>query len=358
MSFRTRSLKVFSLCFVALGARAAHADPSAAQISAARQAFETAVALEADQKWAAATLKLHQALAIKDTPGLRFHLAHCEERQGLLVEASLDYDRASELLRQGANAPDVQKLLVRASAQLALRIPHVTVEIPSDVPNPIAELDGKAYAPSELSLGQALNPGAHQLNVLANGWIPYAASFALKEGDSLSLRADLKRADAPRPAVANTPAPPPTRPSVSAGIGSSKSAAPQRASRKLYWIAGESAVTLAGLALGIGYGLAQSSARERMQAAQSQIDQATAGNAGACSSPNPSLSGTCADLRTAIDEHARDRTVSTVGFACAGVGAAALLTTWLAYPNSGGQTSGPSIQPVVAFGRIGLQGRF
>ena len=49
---------------------------------------------------------------------------------------------------------------------------------------------------------------------------------------------------------------------------------------------------------------------------------------------------------------------SPAGFVAAGVGAAALLTTWLVYPSRPAESSGPSVQPVLALGRVGLQGRF
>jgi hypothetical protein len=357
MIFGPRWFAGLLLCSVAFGVRAAHAEPTPAEISTARQAFESAVALEADQKWLEASKRLREALAIKDTPGLRFHLAHCEEQQGLLVEAALDYDRASELLQHGAKASDVQKLLVPASAELKRRIPHVVVEIPGDVRNPITELDGKAYAPSELALGGALNPGPHQLKVSAPGRRPVSSAFSLKEGEQITLRVDLQSSQpavvsaAPRASVA----PPAGTPHVdSLDLGGSG----RRPSPKIYLLIGESAITAAGLALGIGYAVAGSSARDRVQTAQSRIDQAQVGDVGPCVAPSSSLSGPCSDLHRAIDDHDRDATLSAVGFVGAGVGAAALLTTWLAYPSRSDQSLGPSVRPVVAFGRIGLQGRF
>src|SRR5450755_1494539 len=266
MTFRSRHLEALLVCGVALTSRWAHADPSAAELSGARQSFESAVALEADQKWAEATVKLRAALAIKDTPGLRFHLAHCEEQQGVLVEAALDYDRASELLRQGAKAPDVQKLLAPASADLKRRIPHVTVEIPSDVSNPVAQLDGKAFAPSELALGLALNPGSHQLKVSARDRSPFDREFSLKEGDQISIRAELKSNALPPSALGATPAPQSAQPGASAPVVAAKpAAAPRKPSAKPFLLLGESAVAVAGLALGVGYAVAESSARSRVE---------------------------------------------------------------------------------------------
>src|SRR5689334_6670437 len=108
MIFRTPSLVSLIAALVWLP-RAAQAEPSAAEISNAKHAFESALTAEAESRWADATQKLREAIAVKDTPGLRFHLAHCETEQGHLVAALTEYDRAQELLRQGAKAPDVQK---------------------------------------------------------------------------------------------------------------------------------------------------------------------------------------------------------------------------------------------------------
>jgi hypothetical protein len=47
-----------------------------------------------------------------------------------------------------------------------------------------------------------------------------------------------------------------------------------------------------------------------------------------------------------------------IGFVTAGVGTAALLTTWLAYPSAHADSAGVVVQPVVGFGRVGLLGRF
>src|SRR5262245_45898151 len=77
------------------------AEPTATELAVARRLFAEAVDLEHDERWELAASKLRDALAIKDTPGLRFHLAHCEEKRGHLVEAMLNYDRASELIAAG-----------------------------------------------------------------------------------------------------------------------------------------------------------------------------------------------------------------------------------------------------------------
>jgi hypothetical protein len=353
MIVRFRCLETLLVCAGVLVSRWAHADPSAAEISSARHAFERAVALEGAGQWADATLKLHEALAVKDTPGLRFHLAHCEVEQGQLLEAAADYDRAGELIRKGAKAPDVQKLLAQASAALEPRIPKLAVQLPNDVLSAVPTVDGQVFSPSELALGVPLNPGHHDLLVSAGGRRSFQRSLTLKEGDSVQLRAELP-AEAPvtRSAPAIVQAPP---------MGGSSYEAPREArtrlsSGKLYLMVGESVVTVVGLVVGLAYHSTASSAADRVSNDQGLIDRAGQGD---CRSPSSSeVTSACSDLRTSIDDHDDAALLSTIGFVAAGVGAAAFATTWLVYPSTHAVSSGLTVQPVAGLGRIGVIGRF
>jgi hypothetical protein len=358
MIVRSRCLETLLICAASFVSRWGYADPSPVEISSARQAFESAVSLETAQHWADATLKLREALAIKDTPGLRYHLAHCETEQGLLVEAALDYDRASELIARGAKAPDVQKLLAPASAALKSRVPRVTVELPGDVLAPVATIDGKVFPPSELALGVPLNPGHHELLVSASGRRSFRRSLDLREGEQPEFQAELPPAPA---SVAAPSAPPSVQAPPMSGSSYAEPTGPdaKHSSTKLYLMLGESVLTVAGLAVGIAYKVAEASASDRVNAAQGRIDQASQGDVAACGgSPSAAVAGACSDLNGAIDDHDRAAIWSTVGFVSAGVGAAALVTTWIAYPNARVDAAGVTLQPVAGLGRIGLLGRF
>jgi hypothetical protein len=349
---RRRSMAWLLVSALALGARAARAEPSAAEISSAKHAFEQAVSLEAERRWAEATLKLREAIAVKDTPGLRFHLAHCELEQGHLVEAAQEYERVSELLRQGASAPDVQKLLGPASAALERRIPRLTVELPADLEMPSTALDGKPFPPSELALGVPLNPGHHTLRVSAHGREPLERALLLKEGEPVTVRPEL---------LVSAPAAAPAAAPSAAAVPSAPSAEPPppdrgRSSAKVYLMIGESVLTAAGLAVGIGYRFSASSASDRIVTAQQAIDSAAPGDETACG--RAASSPVCANLQSAIDDHDRALVISDVGFITAGVGAAALVTTWLVYPSASSESSGLSVQPSAGLGRVGLIGRF
>src|SRR5882724_4575305 len=85
---------------LAFGTSWLFADPLPAEIMLARRLFAEARAREEAKDWPTAASKLNEALAIKETAGLRFHLAYCEEQQGLLVEALVDYERSEDLPAQ------------------------------------------------------------------------------------------------------------------------------------------------------------------------------------------------------------------------------------------------------------------
>lgn len=356
MTVRARASGTLFLLTCLLSSGRALAQPSSNELNSARQAFKDAVALEGEHKWVEAAAKLHEALAVKDTPGLRFHLAHCEEQQGMLLEAAADYDRATELIAHGAKAPDVQKLLAPASADVKNRIPRLTVEIPPDVASVAVLLDGKAALPSELAQGQLLDPGAHELRVSSPQRAPFARSLSLKEGDRVSVRVELPLVGNGAPVIAPVPAP--SAASSGPAVDASTPHTSRKSTAKPYLLVGEAVLTAAGLGLGIGYAVAASSAKDRVTSAQSQIDHASPTESSACSMPSTGIGAACADLRSAIDEHDRDSTISVVGFVGAGVGAAALITTALVFPSAHESASGVTVEPTVSLGSVGLRGRF
>ena len=359
MTFRTRSLASLLACAGLFAAQGAQAEANATEISAAKQAFDSALAAEAEQRWADAALKLREAVAVKDTPGLRFHLAHCETELGRLVEASLEYDRALDLMRQGAKAKDVQKLLGPARSALLLRIPRLTLEIPADLQAPLIAIDNRRYPPSEAALGVPLNPGLHLLRVQATGRRAFERALNLKEGDQIAVTVTLALSPSPGgpggDERASEPPPPPRQ--ASAG---SVSPPPESSvsSAKLYLMIGESVLTAAGLGVGIGYAVVRGAASDRVASAQAIIDDATAGGAASCDKPDSDLLGACSDLNAAAVDHDRAAMLSQVGFVTAGVGAVALVTTWLVYPSAQPRASGFSAQAVVGVGRLGVVGRF
>ena len=162
---------------------AARAEPSATEIATARRLFAEATELRSAGKWSEAGSKLRDAISIKETAGLRFHLAHCEEQLGQLVSAARDYDRADELIRAGAKAEDVATLLAPARAALAERVPSLLVKIPPDARRASVSIDGTPMPPALLGKPMPLDPGPHTVEAAAADRTPFTIEVRLAEGE-------------------------------------------------------------------------------------------------------------------------------------------------------------------------------
>jgi hypothetical protein len=313
-----------ALAAAMLVAGSVHAEPTPSELALARRLFAEAGALEASGDWKGAAVKLREALAIKETPGLRYHLAHCEEQSGALVAASLEYARASELIAEGAQAPDVAQLLALADQRLAARIPKLVLRVPPDIKGASIEIDGQTVSPVVLTNAVPLDPGEHRVVARAPNRAELTRSFTLNPGQTLTVELTFAPA---APAAAAAPAstsPPAARPL-------SEPERSEIAPRTLA-LAGEGVLTISGLALGIGFAVVRSRASDRVAIAQRDVDlQSSDGNA-ACQGASPAPS--CAKLREALDDHQNATVLTTVGFIGAGVGATAGILTWLLWPSA------------------------
>ncbi len=298
----------------------ARAEPTSAEIAVARKMFREASALEKQKDYAHAADKLKQALAIKETPGLRYHLAFCEEQQGQLVAALVDYDRADEMIADGTKAPDVQALLAPARDALRKRVPTLTVAVAGGVDGAALSIDGKAMAAAMFGQPTPLNPGKHHVQVTAPGYKPFDKDVTLAEGDRANETAALVAVPAAAAPTAPAPAATPDRaPPADAGKG---------LSTRTIVIGAEAVVTLAALGVGIGYTVAKGSAQSRADDAQAAINRVSTTN-DACANPTTELASPCSDLVTALDDKQSAGNLATVGFIGAGVGAAATVATFL-----------------------------
>ena len=84
-------MRLASAALAAAPRVAAAAEPTPSEISVARRLFDEGKAAEDAGRWREAIEKFRKAIAIKDTPGLRYHIAKCEEESGALVEALRNY---------------------------------------------------------------------------------------------------------------------------------------------------------------------------------------------------------------------------------------------------------------------------
>ncbi len=157
------------------------------QIAVARKLFAEAVELEQSEDWSGAESRLREILRIKATPGIYYHLAFCIEKQERLVEASINYSRARELITSGVKADEVEALLAEREAQLRERIPTLRIELDTGVAEPTLLIDGKPINPALALDPIPVDPGTHQLKVLAEGYESFLGDFHAAEGDSVQV---------------------------------------------------------------------------------------------------------------------------------------------------------------------------
>jgi hypothetical protein len=328
-------------------ASALAAEPTPSEISVARRLFDEGKSAEDAQRWREAADKFRQAAAIKDTPGLRFHLARCEEERGALVEALVEYDRARELIDGGVKAPDVERLLTDARERVRAKVALVTMRLPEGTQDASVSVDGKPVSASVLGVPLPMNPGRHRLQAAAPGRAPFDKELQLGSGEARDITIEL-----PLLTAAASAAPPaPAQPS-----GSAHGAVDTSVPTRTIVLVAEGSLFAAALGTGIVFSLARGSAQDRLDRANESVLEQVGGNddAGtACSMP---LEG-CADIEQARQDRERAGTLAVVGFVAAGASAAAFGLTWWLWPNG----SAPAEARLgVAPGRVdlALSGRF
>lgn len=298
----------------------AFAEPSASEITVARRLFDEGKAAEDTGRFREAADKFRQAIAIKDTPGLRFHLARTQEEQGAFVEALVEYDRARELIDSGVKAADVERLLGGAREKVKNKVAQLTVRLPADVPEPKVELDGRALSPTVLGVAMPINPGKHELKASAAGRKSFATEIELGLGEAKQLPVELPLSPQAQTTLA-VPAPvvttkTPKLPDDTNGTDSARA----------FVLAGEASLFAAALTTGIVFSIARGGASDRYQTANEQVLSQVGGTdaeGNACGSPRPG----CAELEQARRDRSRDTLLATTGFVAAGASAAAFVLT-------------------------------
>jgi hypothetical protein len=165
----------------------AGAEPSAAELAAARDAFREARQAEDGGDWAGALEKLKAVAAVKMTVQVRFHLGLCHEQLGFLVEAMNDFElaavEASEQ-RIGSVASEAPE----HAARIRERLPKLTLAMPADAPlDPKITIDGGTIGSTLASRPIPVNPGSHDIEVRAPGRI-FRGTITIAEKEALSVQ--------------------------------------------------------------------------------------------------------------------------------------------------------------------------
>lgn len=351
------------------------AEPTAAEVAVARKSFAEATELEKAEKWVEAEAKLREALAIKETPGLRYHLGYCLEKQGKLVDALVELDRADEMLRLGAKAPDVEKLLASARERVKKSVGEVTVRLSANIKGAAVEIDGVAVKPALIGKGIPLNPGRHVLTAKKAGRIPYRRELQVDPGGSVDVLISMgeQSGGAATPAAGGAASGAGTTNAAPAGsddgggsTGSSSASASlsdaaKPSSAKTWVLIGEGVVTLGALGAGIYFNGQAGDTKGEIDDASKELEDRGYDDT-VCAKPPDDAKSACSQLADLTDQRDRQKNYALAGFIGAGVGAVATVATFFLWQPSSKSSGARSVRvaPVATqstFG-LGVVGRF
>jgi hypothetical protein len=310
-----------------LVARAAVADPSAADRATARTlAQEGQQALDA-KKFNAAADKFTRADQLVHAPTLLLGLARAQLGMNKLVEAQESYNR---IIREGVAAGSPRswsKALEDATKEVEAinpRLPWVTITVLGPT-NPEVVIDSTPVPNASLGVKRPVNPGSHTIKASAEGFNPSEKTMTFAEGQSANVSLELEQA----PSDAAAPVAAPQAPEAPPPSGSGRK-------------------TVAFVALGIGgAGLVVGGVTGVIAMSKhTQLKQAC--DNGVC---DPETQG------AALDSYHLVGNISTAAFIVGGVGVAAGAVLLLTQPKESAPTAA-TWSPFIGVGSAGVRGTF
>lgn len=173
-------------CLAQLPAR----EPSAADISTARDLFNKGVSLALDNRLQEALDAYERSYALRPSNLTRYSIAAVQQRMGKLVEAqqSLHEFVASEHDSTTQQYVPIARKTIR---QLDRQIGKLKVRIPSDIQDTRLWIDRERIPPAAIGLYRPVNPGKRHVQVRAAGYKPFNEHVIIKPGESIELQATL-----------------------------------------------------------------------------------------------------------------------------------------------------------------------
>lgn len=175
----------------------AHAQ-DAAELQAARDKFQKALALQTGGDWAGALALLKEVAAVRSTPQVRFNIALCEENLGQLVAAVGDYELASADARS-ANEAEVVEQAGRRLSELKGRLPKVVVERGTNADTATITLDGVALGDQVIGKAMNVDPGPHVITARAIGFDSFRTTVRVEEAETKTIEVALTPIAEPKP---------------------------------------------------------------------------------------------------------------------------------------------------------------
>jgi hypothetical protein len=157
----------------------------------AREQFAQALALQTGGDWVGALALFKEVAAVKPTPQVRFNIALCEERLGLLVAALGDYELAGSDA-QAQKADQVRQEVDARLESLKARVPRVVVKRGAGADAAAISLDGISLGDSVLNSPLPVDPGPHVVEGAGTGFQPFKQAFRVAEQETATIEVKLE----------------------------------------------------------------------------------------------------------------------------------------------------------------------
>jgi hypothetical protein len=276
--------------------------------------------------------KLEASYRLDPVPGALFTLAECEAARGRGATALAHYQSFVNLLptlpaERRESFDERRGVALERIAALGAVVPELTIDVSPDAPAELSvRRNGEPVEPTSYGVARKVDPGDYILTAELHGEVVWQRRVVLAERDRARFLVP-GRAPAPRPS-----SPPPRTVPIQREEASPGGDGPSRI--PLYAAIG---LGVSGVVVGSVAGIVAVGKKD-------SIERNCPGRA--C---NP-------EGRRALDGARRAATVSTLGFAAAGVGGAAALVLVLVSPDSSPERSARGVVPrIVSDGRgVGL----
>lgn len=190
----------------------AYAEPSDAERETARSLMDDADRLRASGDLWGALERFRAADQIMHAPTTALELARIQASLSQLVEArssALAAATSRKVQGEAAVYATARKDAAKLAAELAPRVPDITVIVEPPVAGARISLDGTALPQFARPLPFKLNPGVHILEVEAPGYAVHSRQFSLVESQHLELSIELESKIPAEPADEANPQPAP-----------------------------------------------------------------------------------------------------------------------------------------------------
>jgi len=216
---RVLGIATIALFTTIAGAAGAQQTGRAEDVAAARALAVEGIKLADAGNCAAAVEKLERAEALRHAPTILGRLGECQVQLGKIVLGTENLNRVVREQLAGDAPAAFRDAQTRAQKVLDSALPRIaklkiTVEPPGV--QATVKVDGEPVPPAVLGFERPTDPGNHQIEATAPGYLAASSPVRLSDGGSesvtLRLQPDPNAAAAPPPPVAGGPQPPATSP--------------------------------------------------------------------------------------------------------------------------------------------------